>query len=148
MDIITARNMVRYMRRTVKLIRTNALTVTALPPPLSQSQGETVIGHLLSSIVLNALIAETLLKVISFRKTGQYRKTHDLLDLFNDLDDDTKNKINDLSAHRGFGPIKEILAEHKNDFIEFRYAWDYQSLQVDLSDLDKALDVLIEIESQ
>ena len=59
-----------------------------IPPLTDKEQLARLAGYTFSTVILRALATELMLKVLSFKKTGQYRKDrqgHDLLVLFNDL---------------------------------------------------------------
>ena len=58
-------------------------------------------GYLFSSWFLQALAAEYLLKSLSIRDAGRYRKTHDLLQLLKALDRDTQAEIVRQGAQEG-----------------------------------------------
>ena len=58
-----------------------------------------VTGYVSSTLILRALATEQMLKVLSYMRTGNYRtdgKGHDLLVLFDELDGDTRQLIDDL----------------------------------------------------
>ena len=106
-------------------------------------------GYFLSIVILRSLATEIILKVLSFRKTGQYRKDskgHDLLVLFSDLGAETRDIIAKLEYSHGIAPLGQILGKHRVDFVEARYVMESEEeWQVDLLDLDKALTILMEL---
>ena len=103
-------------------------------------------GYFFSAVILRALATEITLKVLSSKKTGKYKKVHDLLILFNDLDSDTRKIVSDLEKSHGVRPLEKILGKHRDDFVEWRYPMESQGeLKVDLLDLDKALNILITV---
>ena len=106
-----------------------------------------VLGYVSSTLILRALATEQMLKVLSYMKTGNYRTDgkagHDLLVLFDELDDPTRQLIDDLAETHGIRPLAQILEKHRNDFANFRYIMteDGQT-HADLQDLDKAFSIL------
>ena len=126
----------------------NQMTKAAVQPITGKEQIARVWGYFLSAVILRALATELMLKALSFKKTGQYRKDkdgHDLLVLFNDLDSDTRKIVATQERSQGIAPLEQILGKHKGDFVEWRYPTDGESLEVDLLDLDKALHILVAV---
>ena len=108
-----------------------------------------VTGYVSSTLILRALATEQMLKVLSYMRTGNYRTNgngHDLLVLFDELDGDTKQLIDDLAKTHGIRPLEQILKKHRNDFVNFRYMlMEDGQTQVDLQDLDKAFFILTDV---
>ena len=77
-------------------------------------------GHMISTIILRALAAEYLLKGLSVRQSGRFRKTHDLLKLFKMLDEPTRDRIVEQGDRQGIEAL-DILTKHRNAFVEWRY---------------------------
>lgn len=102
-------------------------------------------GYFFSTVILRALATELLLKALSFRRTGTYERTHDLLDLFNALDSDTRNIITTLEGVHGIAPLERILEKHRGDFVEWRHLMEGGDHDTGLLDLDKALTILIAV---
>ncbi len=101
--------------------------------------------------ILRALAAELALKAISFKRSGSFRRWHDLRDLYDDLDDDTRNLIEQKAkghqgtkAHR-VDPVHVTLASHRRDFVDWRYAGEHKPLNTNPSDLDDAVDILMAV---
>ena len=105
-----------------------------------------IFGYMLSSVILRSLATEIILKILSFKTRGNYRKIHDLIELFNDLDDKTQKEISSIEENLGVRPIRQILEKHRNDFTDWRYLLDQSEVNVTMQDLDKALEVLISTE--
>ena len=104
-----------------------------------------LLGYATSIIVLRALAVELTLKALAFKRTGKYRRTHDLLKLYDELDTDTQAIISKIGDIHGVAPVRRILKKHKNDFVDCRYLQDMQdgdNLHVDLPDIGRAMDVL------
>ena len=105
-----------------------------------------VTGYVSSTLILRALATEQMLKVLSYMRTGSYLGEHDLLVLFDDLEGETKQLIDDLAKTHGIRPLEQILKKHRDDFVSFRYILmeDVQT-QADLQDLDKAFFILTNV---
>ena len=100
-------------------------------------------------VVLRALAVELTLKALAFRRTGKFKKIHDLLKLYDSLGTDTQeiiSKIEGLNGINGVAPVRGILEKHKNDFVDWRYLinmHDGDKMHAQLSDIGQALDVLL-----
>ena len=127
----------------------NQMTNAAAQPITGKEQTARVWGYFLSSVMLRALATELMLKALSFKKTGQYRKNrggHDLLVLFNDLDNDTREIVAAQERSHGIAPLEQILEKHRGDFVEWRYPTEGdEGHQIDFLDLDKAVHILITV---
>ena len=127
----------------------NQMSRTYSPSATNREPAARLTGYFLSIVILRSLATEIMLKVLSFRKTGRYRrdsKGHDLLVLFNDLDGETREIIAKLEYSHGVAPLSQILGKHRVDFIEARYVMESeQKWHIDLLDLDKALTILMEL---
>lgn len=86
--------------------------------------GEKFIGCLLAAPVLRALAAELALKAIAIKTTGAHKRGHDLLKLFDALDQKTQAAV---EKHKGVierfvhGSVRSILDKHRDDFTDSRY---------------------------
>ena len=102
-----------------------------------------IVGRFVSSIILKSFSIEIFLKFFSFKKTGKFLETHDLKKLYDNLDNETKKVIVDISSQQGINSIETIIASHKNDFTKWRYAFEGGDLMMeDLTDLDIVMEVL------
>ena len=105
-----------------------------------------ILGYVSSTLILRALATEQMLKILSYQRTGKFRtdrKGHDLLVLFEDLDGDTRQLIDDLAKTHGIRSLEQILEKHRGDFATSRYVlMEDGQFQFDLQDLDKAFSVL------
>ena len=86
---------------------------------------EEFLGSMLAAPVVRALAAELALKAIAIKTTGAHKKGHDLLKLFDALDQKTQTAIEqerkgvvERAAH---GSVRSILEKHKDDFTASRY---------------------------
>ena len=112
--------------------------------------GEGLAGWLLAAPILRALAAELVLKAIAAKTTGAYQRGHDLLKLFDQLDQSAIGSIerrHRTSSHvPTLGSVRSILASHRDDFVDFRYLgerWKGQNPYG--ADLDSVLRVLIAV---
>lgn len=150
MNVELAVAQVVALRRTADDLQTllNQLTKAGSPDPADKSQAARLFGYLLSTVILRSLATELMLKVLSVKVSGKYRKDskgHDLLVLFGDLDNDTRTLISNRSRSHGIAPLDQILDNHRGDFIEARYIMESSAWHVDMLDLDKALTILTEV---
>ena len=102
-------------------------------------------GYTISMLILRALATEIVLKALSFKTTGTYEKTHDLLDLFDSLDCRIKVIVTAVERSQGVAPLRQILEKHRGDFVEWRYIGEAGERHTDFLDLDKALNVLMTV---
>ena len=105
-----------------------------------------LLGYSVSAVLLRAFATELMLKTLSYIRTKDYRsdgKGHDLLILFNDLDDETKKQISGLEKTHGIAPMAQILEKHRNDFVDWRYLEDVDGMRTTFPDLEKALGILM-----
>ena len=121
-------------------------------PDDEKFRGEKFIGCLLAAPVLRALAAELALKAISIKTTGAHKRGHDLLKLFDALDQKTQAAI---EKHKGVierfvhGSVRSILGKHRDDFTDSRYIGESWRPGVNPptyaygGDLDVALQALI-----
>ena len=105
-----------------------------------------VFGYTCSVVVLRALATECALKALAIRRKGKYRKDaqgHDLLVLFEDLDDNARTFIERLALDCGIASPRTILEKHRGDFVGWRYPWEGRAGHTNLLDLEKVLEVLM-----
>ena len=99
-------------------------------------------GHLFSSSFLQALAAEYLLKSLSIRDAGRYRKTHDLLQLLKALDRGTQAEIARQGAQEGVD-VPEVLKKYRNAVVAWRYPLEEMSATPEPKEFDDVLAVLV-----
>ena len=99
-------------------------------------------GYLFSSWFLQALAAEYLLKSLSIRESGRYRKTHDLLQLLKALDRGTQAEISRQGAQKGID-VPEVLKKFRNAVVEWRYPLEEMSAIPEPLEFDDLLAVLV-----
>ena len=86
---------------------------------------EEFLGSMLAAPVVRALAAELALKAIAIKTTGDHEWGHNLLKLFDALDQETQltieQKREDVVERVVHGSVRSILAKHKDDFTDSRY---------------------------
>ena len=117
-------------------------------PDNEEFAGEEFAGCMLATPILRALAAELALKSIASKMTGTHEWGHDLLKLFDGLDPSARDCIEQQHAAvrhvRTHGSVRSVLANHKDDFTDWRYlgeSWQGKNRYGD--DLDVALRALI-----
>ena len=95
--------------------------------------------------ILRALAAELSLKAISIKRSGAFKTGHNLRALYDALDDDTRNRIEQKAAARWMDPVQGTLTKHRDDFVNWRYAGQDKPLNTNPSDLDEAVGVLMAV---
>ena len=86
---------------------------------------EEFLGSMVAAPVVRALAAELALKAVAIKTTGAHKWGHDLLKLFDALDQKTQTAIE--QQRKGVvervvhGSVRSILAKHKDDFTASRY---------------------------
>ena len=71
--------------------------------------------------VLRPFAIEHFLKGLSVKSVGGYRRSHDLVQLYDDLRPEVQAISEKLAAADGIEPIRDILSRHRNDFESWRY---------------------------
>ena len=150
MNIDTAIAQVVSLRRVADDLQhnLNQMAAKAIPPVTDKEQLKRLAGYTFATVILRALAIELMLKALSFKKTGRYRKDrdgHDLLILFNDLDSDTRKIVAAQERIHGIAPLEQILEKHRGDFVEWRYLMEGEGEKVGFLDLDKALLILMTV---
>ena len=100
------------------------------------------VGYGISVTILQALMAEYLLKALAIRETGGFLKTHDLYELYEDLPRETREHIAALGTCLENSDMPSFLNEHRNDFVERRYLVEDLSRSADPDLFELALGVL------
>jgi hypothetical protein len=92
---------------------------------------EEFLGSMLAAPVVRALAAELALKAIAVKTTGAHEREHDLLKLFDALDQKTQTAIEQerkgVIERVAHGSVRSILAKHKDDFTASRYVGEMPS---------------------
>ena len=105
-------------------------------------------GYSDSWLILTALAVEIMLKVLSFMKTGDYDRTHNLKSLYDNLHPDTIEIVTELAQSRGITRLEEAFEENKNVFVDWRYKMEGGSISAAPSALGNAFDILIDAYDQ
>ena len=82
------------------------------------------------------------------RKPQEFRKRlHDLRKLYDDLDVDTRNVIEQAAKEQDgvWDRIQDTLTAHRNDFVEWRYIGEGGDVNSKPTDLRDAVDVLLSV---
>ena len=97
--------------------------------------------------ILRAFAAEVALKAIAIKATGTCSRVHDLLQLFDELDQNARACIEQQGAplrEYRWDSMRSILADHKGDFMNWRYyVGEQQGMNPCGDDMDVALRALI-----
>ena len=101
-------------------------------------------GYAFTAIILRLLAAEYLLKGLSVRAAGEFKKIHDLVKLFKALDQDTQAEISEQEKKRGIA-ICAFLKERRNDFVNWRHPVEGISSTASTDTLDKTLAALVAV---
>ena len=116
--------------------------------PHGSFDGSQVAGYAIAAPILRALAVELALKAISIKSAGTCLRSHNLVELFDELDEDMRSRIDrrgeSILLHSTCPSIRSILANHQNDFTSWRYLGENpRDLAPSGKDLHAALDTLI-----
>lgn len=101
-------------------------------------------GYLYSTVIIRAFATECALKSLSAKRTGTYKRCHDLLVLYEALEEDVKRLVQSIADAQGARPPQSVLKEHACDFIEWRYPTaDDKTLSENFEDMAKTLQGLV-----
>ena len=149
MDPDLALTEVRGLRRTADDLFTEFDRAVQAPRtrPSTDVETERFVASVLVMPILRALAAEIALKVISFKRSGTHLKTHDLRELYDNLDVGTRSLIEQtVKEQEGvWDKIEDILTAHRNDFVDWRYIGEGGDGNSDPTDLRKAVDILLSV---
>ena len=113
--------------------------------PPTPDEHDRFLASVLVMPILRALAAELSLKALSIKRSGTFKKTHDLRVLYDALDDDTRNRIKQKAAAKWMDPVQGTLTKHRDDFVDWRYAGEDKPLNPGPSDLDEAVGILMAV---
>ena len=102
-------------------------------------------GYFFSITVLRALSAECMLKAIACARSGSFKYEHDLLELFEALDGETKGLIGKIADSQGVASPRRVLKRHRKDFVDWRYPAEGETQSTTLLDLEKVLQILHDV---
>ena len=137
---------IRGLRRTADDLLTEFdRTIQPSARPATPDEKDRFFASVLVMPILRALAAELSLKAIAFKRSGAFKKIHNLRALYDLLDDDTRNRIEQKAAAKWMDPVRDILTKHKTDFVDWRYAGEDKLLNTNPSDLDEAVGVLMAV---
>jgi len=101
-------------------------------------------GYSILVPVLQALATEYMLKGLAARDNGNYLPTHDLYELYKDLDLKTRARVGSFVVSDIGSKLPEFLEAQRNDFIDWRYVFEGRTASTHHSVFDKVLEVLID----
>ena len=103
-----------------------------------------LMGYSILVPVLQALAAEYMLKGLAARDKGCYLPTHDLHELYKDLDLKTRARVGSAVVSDIGSRLPEFLEAHRNDFVDWRYVFEGKTALTHHAEFDKVLAVLID----
>ena len=113
-------------------------------PNIVPAETKKAVSYLMSVPVLRALATECALKALSAKSTGKYNLTHDLVELYNNLNNDVKRVVTSIANNQGVLPPLTILENHRTDFVDWRYPSKTGTVRsTSMPDLQNALAVLM-----
>ena len=137
---------IRGLRRTADDLLTEFdRSIQPSARPATPDEKNRFVASVLVMPILRALAAELSLKAISIKRSGAFKRTHDLRALYDALDDDTRNRIEQKAAAKRIDPVQGTLTKHRADFVDWRYAGEDKPLNTNPSDLDEAVGVLMAV---
>jgi len=146
MNLHVLESQVRGLRRTADdLLAQFKRSIRPNASPPTPDEHDRFLASVLVMPILRALAAELSLKAVSIKRSGAFKKTHDLRALYAALDEDTRNRIEKKAAAKWMDPVQGILTKHRADFVNWRYAGEDTPLNTDPSDLDEAVEVLMAV---
>ena len=146
MNLHVLESQIRGLRRTADDLLTEFdRSIEPGARPATPDEQDRFVASVLVMPILRALAAELSLKAISIKRSGAFKKTHDLRALYDALDDDTRNRIDQRAAAQWMDPVQGTLTTHKADFVNWRYAGEDKPLNTNPSDLDEAVGVLMAV---
>lgn len=149
MNLHVLESQIRGLRRTADDLLTEfdrSIQPGASPP--TPDEHDRFLASVLVMPILRGLAAELSLKAISIKRFGVFTKGHDLRKLYDALDEDIRNEIERKAAAKWMDSVQGILTKHKDDFVDWRYAGQDKPLNTDPSDLDEAVEILMEVYEQ
>ena len=146
MNLHVLESQIRGLRRTADDLLTEFdRSIQPGARPATPDEQDRFVASVLVMPILRALAAELSLKAISIKRSGVFTKTHDLRALYDALDDDTRNRIEQKAAAKLMDPVQGTLTKHKADFVDWRYAGEDKPLNTNPNDLDEAVGVLVAV---
>ena len=113
-------------------------------PNMAPAETKKAVSYMMSVPVLRALATECALKALSAKSTREFKRTHDLVKLYNNLNNDVKRVVTSIADNQGVLPPLTILENHRTDFVDWRYPFKPGTVRsTGMPDLQKALAVLL-----
>ena len=107
-----------------------------------------IAGYTYATVMLRALATELALKALAYRRKGKYltgRNGHDLLALFDDLDEPTRNLIAALAEDQGMDSPRCIVEQHRSEFVDWRYPHESERLSTEFIQSQQVLELLLNV---
>ena len=146
MNLHVLESQIRGLRRTADDLLTEFdRSIQPGAPPATPEDQDRFEASVLVMPIVRALAAELSLKALSFKRSGGFKRTHDLRELYDALDDDIRDRVERKAAAKWIDSVQNTLTKHKDDFVSWRYAWEDRSLNTNPSDLDEAVGVLMAV---
>lgn len=147
MNLHVLLSQIRGLRRTADDLLTEFdRRIQPSAKPATPDETDRFVASVLVMPILRALAAELSLKAISFKRSGVFKKTHDLRTLYDALDEDARNRIEQKAAAKRMDSVQGTLTNHRADFVDWRYAGEEdKTLNTNPSDLDEAVGVLMAV---
>ena len=131
MNLHVLESQIRGLQRTADDLFTQfdrSIQPDASPP--TPDEHDRFLASVLVMPILRALAAELSLKALSIKRSGAFKKTHDLRALYDALDDDTRNRIEQKAAvDVDRIPSRAPSRSTESDFVHWRYAGEDKPLQ-------------------
>lgn len=103
------------------------------------------IGCVYSSNFILPFAIELGFKSLLVKNGISYGKVHKLIYLYDLLPEEIRNRIEDKMANMGKFDIKNILSNHDNDFVEWRYLENTEQLNTDIRKLQMVLCTILDV---
>ena len=116
--------MVTYMVGDYKVCIEEATAFLHIAQSCVGDAGEFLLGQMYPFAVNCSLSCELYIKAIMIHNSqnGEFKKGHNLNDLFESMDAVDQNAITSIYAHKCTKPLSELLTESGDAFIDWRYA--------------------------
>ncbi len=99
---------------------------------------EKALGHVVALAILLSLAMELALKAILLRRSCPFKRTHDLVYLYESMDWETQKIVAFFYGSEKEPSIEVILEKHNSSFKDWRYPSDGK-LQMGVENLSKVL---------
>ena len=110
----------------------------------TEKADQLLFGMMYPCVTNYAFSCEVLLKAIElhFSPNSHHSGGHGLEQLFEGLPDSTKQQLKQDAATEGIIDLSQFLKEHDLSFVDWRYAFENETVKADISKLSKLASVL------